>query len=45
MPRWFLAFVAAIATLAVVIAFTFLGSGATKNTVPMPETGVKETTK
>ena len=45
MPRWFLAFIAAVATLALVIAFLFLGSGATKNTVPMPEPGVKETTK
>jgi hypothetical protein len=45
MPRWFLAFVAAVATLAVIGAFLFLGSGATKNTTPMPEPGVRETTK
>ena len=45
MPRRFLVFVAALVVAALAIAFTFLGSGATKNTVPGPEAGVQQTTR
>lgn len=38
-------FVAALVVLALVIAFMFLGSGATKNTGPAPEAGVPSTTR
>jgi hypothetical protein len=44
-PRKFLVFIVALLALALVIAFVFLGSGATRNTVPMPEGGIPATTK
>ena len=38
-------FVAALVALALVIAFAFLGTGATENTAPAPESGVPSTTR
>lgn len=37
MPRWFFAFVAAAATLALVLMFVFVRTGATQNTHAVPE--------
>lgn len=45
MPPRFLVFVAALVALALIVAFVFLGTGATKNTAPMPEAGVPATAR
>ncbi|GJD30273.1 hypothetical protein PMNALOAF_1517 [Methylobacterium adhaesivum] len=45
MPRRFLVFIVALVALALTIAFFFVGSGATKNTVPMQEGNIPTTTR